>query len=91
MGMLFSAWQATTQALQPMHAVWSIDHSPSVFRLVIFEDKSVGKIFRMAALGRDEVWVLLELLQRADLHKPATLHAVVILGDSERAAVARPR
>ena len=24
-GMLFSAWQATTHALQPMQAVWSID------------------------------------------------------------------
>jgi len=32
MGILFSAWQATTQALQPMQAVWSmtIPHAFSV-------------------------------------------------------------
>ena len=37
-GMLFSAWQATTQALHPMHAVMSIDHAPLealVFELAI--------------------------------------------------------
>ena len=48
--MLFSAWQATTHALQPMHFDWSIDHAPLV--AVVRERRIHRGVGRRAACRR---------------------------------------
>ena len=65
--MLFSDWQATTHALQPMQALMSIDHAPGVaLVLVLGEHREAGT--RLLASLAQRVRVLRELGERQRPH-----------------------
>ena len=81
-GMLFSAWQATMHALQPMQAVQVDRHAPLIALRVIpiavnrFERRNLHRFFR-------ELRILLELLEARLTNQRAAFHGMVFLRSRE--------